>query len=161
MQAHLRRKEEEGSRTVAEHVFQSEAEMPVVWVEAPKGMSVFLTVIEREVVTDMQEEGTFRAKSPLGGVKVVEKPKKCGICNVQFEDYEVHIESQGHSEHVRGLHEDYAKLDELLQEYRSTPARLAPIFQQAVVKRKAVDRPQAPSHIKMAKTSPGPHQANS
>lgn len=161
MQAHLRRKGEEGSRTVANYVFSSEAEMPVLWVEAPRWVSVFPTVIEREVMRDRREEGTFLQKPPLRGIKVVEKPKKCGICNVQFEDYEVHIESQGHSENVRDLHEDYAKLDELMQEYRSPPALLAPIFQQTVEKRKSLDRPQAALQVKMAKTTSKPHQVSS
>ena len=149
MKANLSR---EGGRTVAEQVFESEVDVPTVWVEAPRPLSVFHTAVEWEVMRDMREHETLSRKYPIAGEKVIEKPKKCGICKVNIDDYEIHLESQEHAGHVRELHEDYTKLDELMQEYRYKPANLAPIFQQSAVKRKSTDRPEASSQVKMAKT---------
>lgn len=158
MKANLSR---EGGRTVAEHVFESEVDVPTVWVEAPRSLGVFHTAVEWEVMRDMRDHETLSRKSPIAGDKTIEKPKKCGICKVHIDDYEVHIESQEHAEHVRELHEDYAKLDELMQEYRYKPAHLAPVFQQSAVKRKSADRPEASSQIKMAKTIRSSHADSS
>lgn len=158
MQLHFRlsRRIEGEDTPVATHHFPSDFEVPTLWLDAPTCLGVFHTPIEIELLREIQEKPTYYQKAPIIDNPLLGKPGKCGICKTQYENYETHIESEMHAEHVKDQHEAYTRLDELIQEYRAPATNLAPIFLQNPYKRKSA--PQPFSKFKMAKTICSPNR---